>query len=116
MSSFPLPLTVLPQADRDVHEIAGYLAKSSGTAAARFYEAVDDTYVNIAAAPLRWPIYPFGGRRSRGIDPRLLDLRKRAVIGFGTRLIFYRILSDQVQIFRVIHGARNLKKRLVETE
>lgn len=108
MSSSPLPLEISHDASHDVDEIATYIARNSPSAAARFYELVDATYEKIHTDPWRWPVYPVW-------IPSGQELRKRAVIGFGSYLVFYALLPNAVQIFRVLHGARNLPKVLAET-
>ena len=104
----PPPLEVRPLAERDVDELALHIGRDSPESAVRFLDALEASYQNILSAPLRWPVYGF-------VNPRLADLRKGAVVDFEDRLIFYRVLSDRVQIFRVVHGARDLPKVLLET-
>jgi toxin ParE1/3/4 len=40
--------------------------------------------------------------------PRLIEVRKRSVIGFRNYLVFYRVDSGRVEIIRVLHGARDI--------
>ena len=108
MSASRLRLDVDVRAEQDVDEIAAHIAKSSRRSAARFYLASDETYADIASAPLRWPVYPIP-------IPGLPELRKRAVIGFGDYLVFYAVLTNVLQIYRVLHGARDLPKVLAES-
>jgi toxin ParE1/3/4 len=75
----------------------------------RFLDAANATYKMILEAPGRWPVYGFA-------DPRLKDIRKRAVLGFPNHLIFYRIDADVVEIVRVLHGARDIPTVLDELE
>ncbi len=94
-------LRILPAADDDVDDLAGFIARDSVEQAMRFYDSVAETYTMILEAPKRWPVYGF-------THPRLKDLRKRSVLGFTNHLVFYRIDADMVEIVRVLHGARDI--------
>lgn len=102
-------LRVLPAADADVDNIATYIALDSLDQAMRFLDAANATYRMIIEAPGRWPVYELA-------DPRLNDIRKRAVVGFINHLIFYRIDADVVEIVRVLHGARDIPAVLDEPD
>jgi plasmid stabilization system protein ParE len=55
------------------------------------------------------------GRLRRFRNPVLAGLRSWPVARpFGSYLIFYRDLPDCIELFRLIHGARNLPRRLTE--
>jgi toxin ParE1/3/4 len=99
-------LRILPTADADVDAAAAYIAHDNLDAALRFYDAVDTTYRQLRQHPKRSPIYE--------IDPRLTDIRKRAVTGFSNYLMFYRIDDQVVEIIRVLHGARDIPAVLFE--
>jgi toxin ParE1/3/4 len=43
-------------------------------------------------------------------NPKLTGLRVSAIRGFGKYLIFYRPIKNGIEVVRVLHGARNLKK------
>lgn len=101
-------LRILPAADRDIDEIAMYIAAGSGRHAVRFYDAVARTCEMICDAPRRWAFYGFE-------HPRLRELRKRSVLKFQRFLIFYRVDADVVEIVRVVHGARDLPVLFGET-
>jgi toxin ParE1/3/4 len=48
-------------------------------------------------------------------DPRLADIRSLNFGGrFKTHLIFFRIRHDVLQVFRVMHGSRDLPRRLLD--
>jgi len=40
----------------------------------------------------------------------LTDIRSLVITDFPNYIIFYRVLSDAVQIVRVLHGARDIEK------
>ena len=44
--------------------------------------------------------------------PMPVALRKRTIKGFEKYLVFYFIEGDQVQILRVLHGARDVSSIL----
>ena len=54
------------------------------------------------------------GARREFDDPKLADLRSLPVTGFTNYLIFYRTTTTEVQVLRVIHGARDLPTALSE--
>ena len=45
-------------------------------------------------------------------DPRLFGIRVWRVKGFPRHLIFYRTIEGDVEIVRVLHGARDLPSLL----
>jgi len=94
-------LRITPAADADVDEAATFIAEDSLNAALRFYDAVELTYRELRDHPERWPLFELP-------NPRLIGLRKRAVIGFHRFIVFYRIEARVVLIIRVLHGARDL--------
>ena len=55
------------------------------------------------------------GRLRKYRDPRLCGLRSSTVQGaFRVHLIFYRVENDSLVVFRVMHGMRDLPRRLLE--
>lgn len=94
-------LHVSPAADRDVDELAAYIARDSIEQAIHFLEAADVTYRMILKDPTCWPVYEFD-------NPLLARIRKRSIIKFPNQLVFYRVDVDIVTILRVLHGARDL--------
>jgi len=100
-------LNIFPAAEADVDEAAQFIAKDNLPAALRFYDAVDSTYIQIRDHPTRWP-------RHELAEPRLANLRKRAVAKFPNYLIFYRIEEHRVEVIRVLHGARDIAAVLLE--
>jgi toxin ParE1/3/4 len=102
-------LRILPAADVDVDDAALFIAEDNLSAALRFYDAVDKTYRQIRDHPRRSPHYNLD-------HPRLADLRKCAVSGFRNYLVFYRIDAEEVEIIRVLHGARDIPSVLSEDD
>lgn len=92
----------LPAAERDIDLIAQYIAADNLEAALRFYEAVQDEARKIAAMPGLGALWFEAG-------DQLSDLRGCIISGFRKYIIFYRAVSDQIEVVRVLHGARDLK-------
>lgn len=85
----------------DLQAVYRYLRASDETVAVRFLEAAYDTFEFIAENPLI-------GRARPEFDHA--DLRSWRVTGFRSYIIFYRPMADRVQIWRVLHGARDLSQ------
>lgn len=83
----------------DLQTAARYIHRDNPRAARAFLEAAYDSFEFLAHHP--------GLGRPRA-DLGFPDLRTWRIAGFRRYLIFYRELPDRVQIWRVLHGARNL--------
>lgn len=94
-------LIFLPAADGDVDEIAQFIALDRVESAVCFYDAVRVSSQEIADFPMAWPCF-------EAKDPRLKLVRRRNVKGFEKFVIFYRVKGRCVEVFRVIHGSRDL--------
>ncbi len=92
------PVVVSPRAIVDVEEIAGGIAVYNPEAAARFYDAVAQTYDLLGRIPRL-------GTRRAAVDRRFKGLRSTGVIGFRTYLVFFVATASSV---RVVHGARDI--------
>jgi toxin ParE1/3/4 len=86
----------------DMEEIQVYLGRNSLKAADRFSIAAENAFAELAAMP------ELGGR-CESDQPALAGLRVWPIPGFGKYLIFYRTLSDGIEIRRVLHGARDIE-------
>lgn len=76
--------------------------------AEEFLATFDDTVVRLAAQPEM-------GKQRRFRAPELSGMRSFAVgRPFAVHLIFYRAGGGVLSIERVMHGARNLPRRLME--
>ena len=89
----------------DLSEIAEYIAQDNPNAADRFFDTVESAFAFLAKNPQ-------AGRLRRFSAPELFGLRSWRIRGYKNYLIFYRLLPDTVEIFRVLHGARDLEKEL----
>lgn len=90
------------QAERDIDDIAEYIARDSVEVALRFYDATWRTFGQVAATPGL-------GRPRRIADPDLVGLRSASIEGFRPFLVFYLPTDFGVRILRVLHGARDLE-------
>lgn len=85
-----------------------YLENAGETVAERFFAAFGTTVERLSN-------FPELGRLRRFRDPQLTGMRSLRVGGpFAAHLIFYRHRDEGVSIERVMHGARDLAKRLLE--
>jgi toxin ParE1/3/4 len=87
----------------DLQTAAQFIYKDNPTAALSFLEAAYDTFEFLARNP--------GVGRQR-LDLGLPEIRSWRISGFRRYLIFYRALPDRIQIWRVLHGARDLPQSL----
>ena len=86
-----------------------YLEEADEGIARRFKAAVDATLDQLA-------VHPELGRRRRFRNPLLQGLRSlRLKTPFTKLLIFYRTDAISVEAWRLMHSARDLPRRLLET-
>ena len=85
-----------------------YLEQAGEEIAERFLRAVAATLPLLAEQPNL-------GRRRKFRHPKLRDLRSfPAERPFQSLLIFYRVKKDTLEVWRLMHGARDLPRRLIE--
>jgi len=94
------------RATRDIRQQANYiLAKGNQEAAERFLESVEDAFSQLATTPNIGKVLPL-----------LLDdmktIRQWRIKNFKDHLIFYQFQEEQVEVLRVLHGARDLENIL----
>jgi toxin ParE1/3/4 len=76
--------------------------------AEKFLAAFDVSAAHVAA-------FPATGRLCRYLAPELAGMRWRAVgAPFALHPIFYKTIGDKISIERVMHGARDLPRRLLQ--
>jgi toxin ParE1/3/4 len=85
----------LPRAKSDLVEIWDYIADDSEARADDFIETVDRKFQSLASRP----------NMGRSRDELAEGLRSFSV---GRYVIFYRPISEGVEIVRVLHGSRDL--------
>ena len=96
---------VRPRADRDIDEIAGYLAEEAGLdTALQFLAEIYETLGLLATQQQM-------GWLCRVRHPQLLTARTfRVSSRFEKHLIFHQPYSDRIEILRVVHGSQDLEK------
>ena len=97
------------QVRADIIEIYGYLHARSPQSAEAVFQAIQQTI----AALLEMPGI---GRLWESLDPRLSQMRVAMVRSYRNFLIFYRPAATGIEVFRVVHGARELQAIVQEIE
>lgn len=93
---------VRPAAETDLENQAAYLAREAGIdLALRLCDSAARTFDLIAKNPGI-------GERHVSLNPRLAGLRVWRIEGFANHLVFDRLEGGEVEIVRVLHGARDL--------
>ena len=100
-------LVIRPQADQDITEHARYIARDNVEAGLRFYAAAEETLQTLVALP------KMGSERTYR-NPRLTGLRQWQVKDFEKYLIFYRPLSNGIEVIRVLRGERDIEVILAD--
>lgn len=90
-----------PAALQDMYECAEYLENQDSTIADRFRESVQETVRLLGGNP------DIGERFRR--DPTG-TIRYRSILKFANYLIFYRRKDSDLQVLRIIHGARDYER------
>lgn len=96
-----------PEALADIAGHALWLADRSPEAAKRFRVEVERTVGLLADQPRM-------GAPRRYRDPALDGLRMHPVRGFPEHSVFYLPLADGVEVVRVLHAKRNIRRLLDE--
>ena len=104
-----LPISLSAFAEHDLAiQYRWYLDHGGSEIAESFMENFDLTLSRLA-------IQPEIGKPRKFRARELRDMRSLAVAGnYRVQLIFYRVTEDSLSIERVMHGARDLPRRLVE--
>jgi toxin ParE1/3/4 len=96
-------LIIRDRATQDLRQQANYiLVNGSSHAAGQFLELAEVTFAQLATIPKM-------GKIVRLVSSKMGEIRQWRVKDFKDYLIFYRIQDDQVEILRVLHGARDLE-------
>jgi plasmid stabilization system protein ParE len=78
-------------------------------------EVADRVLAEFDAVARKLGRHPEFGRARRFRSPELAGIRSLPVGGrFGVHLVFYRKAADVLRVERVMHGARDLPRRLLE--
>jgi toxin ParE1/3/4 len=87
-------------AETDLAEQARFLEERSAGLGIHFLDAFDATVGFLETSP------EIGGMCNFD-DARLDEMRVVLISGFKNYLIFYRILPDEIEVVRVLHGSRD---------
>ncbi|NNM70794.1 type II toxin-antitoxin system RelE/ParE family toxin [Enterovirga aerilata] len=85
-------------ARKDLSEIADYIARENPRRAESFTMELVAAARAIAETPFAWPV--LSRHRTAGVRRKL----------HGRYLILYRMRQDRVEIVRIVHGARDLRR------
>lgn len=93
---------IYPAAEQDLLDIIDYLNTLSPQTAMRYYDLLTEQIASLSAMPERCP------------HPRDLALTAKGYRYLIVKdyLVFYRIISDTVQIHRILYGRRNYQALL----
>jgi toxin ParE1/3/4 len=95
------PVVFNPVAVDDLEEIVSYIRQDNAMAAEAVRHDILDTAESLAHQPDL-------GVRPRFSAPRFAGIRFLPSQQYPNYLLFYREQTDEVEILRVLHGARNL--------
>jgi toxin ParE1/3/4 len=97
-----------PLADADLVAIFRYYAREAGFRIAdRFFSEAESTFARLAGMPGM-------GSRYAPEEPLYADLRYFPVSRFRDYLVFYRPVTDGIEVIRVLHGARDIDSLLAD--
>lgn len=93
---------VLRRALVDLLEIQQYVVRDRPEAAARLVQALLDRLAGLERFP------------QRGAVPRDARLKRAGYrcVAHGEYLIFYKVLGNQVRVYRIVHGRRQYRHLL----
>lgn len=104
-----LPVRLRIAAEEDLTKHAEFLFKQSEKVAREFLDAFDRTIRLLQDSPY------LGGMCSFQ-NPAFQEMRVWAVAGFKHHLVFYRVMADEVEVIRIIHGSRDITSIFHEEE
>ena len=88
-----MKLRISEQARSDLRAIGDFIAEDDPRRALSFVDELEDRCRQLTEKPLIWP----------RVD-RFPEVRRRLHKRY---LILYRVVSDEVEVLHVVHGARN---------
>ncbi len=90
------------QVREDIIAIYGYLHKRSPQSAERVLDAIEQSIRSLAKTP-------GVGRYWNTPDGRLEGIKVTTVRPYRSYLIFFRAAGDEIEVFRIVHAARELE-------
>jgi toxin ParE1/3/4 len=101
--------SISSRAEADLtHQYRWYLNNANGAVAECFLSAFNATVERLAQVPSLGRPRHFRTIELQGIRSLMIGS------GFNSHLVFYRLVGDIMSIERVMHGARDLERRLAE--
>ena len=91
-------VTISPEAERDLDDIAAFIAQDSRVHALALIERLTALCGSLAEAPLRYPVI----RRRGDVEVRRAPHR--------TYSVYYTVNEDEVYVLHVLHSARDLER------
>lgn len=88
---------LLTEAMTDLEEIILYIASDSPKAANKFHDTVMEKLNGLALFPKRAPLVP----------DKKMSIAGFRMLGIKPYIAFYRILGQDVFVYRILHGATN---------
>jgi len=104
-----LPVRLRSAAEKDVVLCASFLREKNTEVAIHFLDALDGAFKILENSP------GIGGT-CHFKNPLFDGIRVWSVTGFKNYLIFYRLLTDEIEVVRILHGARDLESIFGEDE
>jgi toxin ParE1/3/4 len=92
---------------RDLIQQATYIAEDNLEAGERFLVAAEETFQSLGRMPEIGKLCGFS-------LPQLSGIRQYPIKGFRNYLIFYRAIDSEIEVLRVLHGARDLEEILYD--
>lgn len=90
------------------HQYRWFLDNAGMDVAERYLAAFDASIAQLGS-------HPALGKACRFRAPELVGMRWWSVAApFSAHLVFFRIMGDELSVERVMHGARDLPRRLAE--
>jgi toxin ParE1/3/4 len=97
------------QLRQDLIDIYRYIHERNPAAAEKVFDAIERNIKSLLDTP-------GVGRRWDSSDPRLEGMRVAVVTPYRNFLIFFRPSAKGVEVYRLIHGARELEQIVDEIE
>jgi toxin ParE1/3/4 len=94
---------ITPQAEIDLIDIWQFIADDSIERADSFLDSIDNTVKNLVRMP----------NMGRSREEIARNLRSFPV---GNYVVFYRIIEEGIEVLRVLHGSRDIKRFFEEIE
>lgn len=99
-------IKIRPAAVDDLDEHVLFISRDSVDAAMRLFDSAHRSYRQISKMPQMGTVCDIP-------NPRLMGLRRSYVKGFRNYVIYYIPRDDEIEIIRLLHGARDRENILL---